>query len=253
MAPVPNILFPFSSALPPQAFDNIIEWSGINFLWLKSYLCPCVGDQGNPQPNCVVCQQRGIYWANPQGPFILLLTYVSFAGRAVDVGFSNDPTYGGEFDATPILTIPEITAPIWAQSAVMDLFIEVDSVTRYNTVLRVNENTTIPYWHNYSLTIAPTGAVTVYNQSSGNLVSGVAYTVSGLSVTLNDPTYTEGTSYTVEYTSAPIYVSYGKMGGEPHQRPFGQGLLYPKRFKIKDLDLWLRDNPIGLLSNVQGS
>jgi hypothetical protein len=256
--------FPFSTALPEAAFDDLITWAGINVLWMKSHACPCAGDTGSaqPQPLCNACFGRGFYWDPPQGPFIVLITFISWIGRNVAIGEEIDPAYGMTFEAGPILTIQNTTANsvIWQQANTNDIFIEMQAQMRFQSTLRVGQNMTIPQWQilgqpNTSFSIPPSGAVVVENPTLMQPVqTGISYTVNGGTVTLNPDGYFPqgypvGTSYTVEYFSQPTYVIQEKFGGLMHSRPFGQGITYPHRYKIQMLDLWLRDKA-GLSTQV---
>lgn len=242
-----NPITPFYAALPEAAFDNLIKWAGINVYWKKNHNCPCVGDTGSPNPSCTACLGRGWYWEDPQGPFIVLMTLVTWIGRNVDMGEQTDPNYGMVFQGHPIITIPATLQPIWAEATTNDLFIEYDNIQRFQATLRVGQQQTIPAWHilGGSLTIAPSGAVVVEDPTINQPVSGIAYTVSGGTVTLNPNSqypagYPDGTAYTVDYTSSTIFVINEPYGGLAHVRPFGQGITYPRRWKMSLLDMWLR-------------
>lgn len=239
---------PFYVAFPPAAFEGIINWAGVNILYMKSHACPCVGDVGNPNPKCNVCLARGIYWDPPTGPYVVLITLITQGGRNISfLGDQTDQTFGPISEGDPTLTIPNTTGALFAEASLYDAYIETDATMRFNSVLRVGQEETLPAWHFSNLTIAPTGAVIVEDPTIVQPVSGVTYVVSGSTVTIAG--YPEGTSYTVEYQSAPVFISYDKMGSLPHVRPFGQGLLYPRRFKIKLLDLWIRQK-FGLSTNL---
>lgn len=241
--------FGFSVALPPDAFNDLITWAGIKVLYLKAHACPCAGDTGSaqPQPRCNACFGRGYYWDPPQGPFIVLVTYISWIGRNVAIGETMDPTYGQVDNAGPIITIQNSPANqvIFQQTNTKDLFVEVNATQRFQATMRVGENEIVPQWQilgapNTSFSIAPTGAVVVEDPVLMQPVGGVAYTVNGGQVVLSGG-YPTGTAYTVEYYSQPTFVIEEAFGGLMHARPFGQGLLYPHRYKMQLLDLWLRD------------
>ena len=254
----PPPIIPFQYALPPAAFDNLIGWSGISVLWMKSHLCPCVGDTGTSNApdillqsgiaNCPVCLGRGLYWDPPIGPFTILMTWITFTGRNVNIGQEMNETYGEVHEGHPVITIPETTGILWQSVSEFDAIIESDAVMRFNSILNYGENVSLPSWHDYSLTIAPSGAVVVEDPTTGIPTSGVAYTVSGLSVILSSD-YPDNTAYTVEYISCPVYILYEKYGGLPHVRPF-QNLNFPRRYKLSILDFWLR-NKQGLSTNLR--
>jgi hypothetical protein len=254
----PFPMTPFIQALNLDAIDNLITWAGQNVLWMKSHSCPCVGDTGSSgsfNQHCTTCFGRGFYWDPTQGPFIVLLTLISWIGRNVDIGDTVDPTYGMVLDGHPILTIPSTLTTLWPQVNTRDIFVQRDSTMRFQATMRVGENTIVPAWHILdSITIAPSGAVIVEDPVTNQPVSGVPYTVNGGTVTLNPnlkyPTgYPTGTSYTVEYFSPVAWVIEEPYGGLAHTRPFGQGIAYPRRWKTTGLDLWLRSR-IGLSTNI---
>lgn len=249
----------FAQAMPPGAFDDLIAFGGINMTWAKSHSCPCVGDTGSAQvgsPTCQVCYGRGFYWDNLQGPFILLLTLISWIGRNVDMGEKVDPDYGMIYQGHPILTIPHPAQPIWTEANTRDVLVEPDTNMRFQATLRVNENEIVPAWHVLgSVTVAPTGAVVVEDPNINQPVkTGISYTVNGGQITLNPNSaypdgWPNGTSYTVEYYSPAVFVIEEPFGGLSHVRPFGQGLLYPKRWKLTLLDMYLR-TALGNSSNI---
>lgn len=243
---------PPNVALPPSIFDSLIGKFGVTVQWLKAHGCPCAGDTGNPNPDCQVCLGRAIYWDPPQGPFIVLMTFVSYIGRNVNIGAQTDQMWGPTIEGEPVLTVPVNSGILWTQASMDDAYVETAASMRFNATLRVGQNITLPHGilgATQSLTVAPSGAVVVQDPTINQPISGVSYTVSGAVVTLNTP-YPIGTAYTVEYYSCPIYVAYERFGALPHVRPFGQGFQYPKRFKISILDYYLR-NKLGSSTNIQ--
>lgn len=258
---IPITTYPnFYWLIPPPALDAIINNSSQRFLYSQGHSCPSVGDTGAPNPTyysikrCPVCLGRGIYWDpievdSNNNPIIhyALLTLISWLGRNVDFGAEQDPSYGLVERAHPILTIPTTDTELWSQASLYDVIVQMDTSTRQQAVLRVDVNDTIPAWHSIGnlLTVAPTGAVIVQDPSTAVPVSGIPYTVNGgqiiLKPTTEYPVWPEATSFTVEYYAPNTYVIFEAYGGLPHQRPFGQGLKYPRRFKLSLLDLWLRD------------
>ena len=245
----PIIYSNFAVLMPPGAFNSIIGNSGLLLQYLQAHACPCNGNSGSPNPNCTACLGRGTYWDPPQGPFIALVTLISWLGRSVDMGETIDPAWGQVDTGHPIITIPYTQQPIWTQTNTNDIFVQTDAIMRYQATLRVGENMTIPAWHILQLsavTIATSGAVIVEDPTIMQPVNGVAYTVSGGTVTLlpnieYPDGYPTGTAYTVTYYAPLAWVIQEPFGGRAHVRPFGQGLPYPRRFKTSVLDLWLRD------------
>jgi hypothetical protein len=278
--PGPSQFPPFQQAVNLTAINSLIGWAGQNAMWMKNHSCPCIGDTGSPNPVCNVCFGRGYYWDSPQGPFIVLLTLISWIGRNVDMGNKADPDYGTVFSGHPIITIPVDTPlpnaidpaclppsagvispqTLWGQVNTKDIFIYDDAPMRFQATLRVGQQEILPAWHIIDpsfLTIPTTGAVVVEDPSINQPVSGIPYTVNSTTgvITLNPtakfPTgWPVGTSYVVEYYSPPTFVVEEPFGGLAHVRAFAQGVKYPRRWKVSMLDLWLRDK-IGLSSNLQ--
>ena len=250
---------PFTSVFDPKNFDDSIQYAGQNMVWMKGHECPCVGDTGSPSgevlPQCPVCFGFGTYWDNPQGPFTVLLTMMSWVSRTVTIGQEIDPEYGNIVSGDPVLTIPFTYSPVfWEFATTNDAVVEVDAIMRFNATLRVGQNTFIPYQYLPSFSVAPSGAVVVWDPVRNTPVSGVAYTVNGTSVTLNDTTrWPTGTAYTVDYMASPFYVLFKHMGGLSHRRPFGQGGNYPVRVRIQILDIWANRNKMGSSKNIPGA
>jgi hypothetical protein len=250
---------PFQNALNLQAIDSLINWASINVLWMKNHSCPCIGESGSPRANCNVCLGRGFYWDAPSGPYGVLITLITWIGRNVDMGNAMHQDYGTIFQGHPIITIPVNVAPLWTQANTKDIIVEYDTIMRFQASLMVGEREILPAWHVLdpsALTIPPSGAVIVENPSFNQPVSGVPYNYNPttgkitLLPTVEFPTgWPTGTSYIVEYYSPLTFVIDEPFGGLAHVRPFGQGLKYPRRWKMTLLDVWLRDK-IGLSSNL---
>lgn len=245
---------PFNVAFPEEAFDDLISWSGQSVLYRKSHDCPCTYNEGPPDPNCTVCQGVGVYWDNPTGPYNVLITFMSMISRSVDIGEDFNNKYGPLMEGTPVLSIPYTTSPfLWNTASLYDLVIKQSDLIRYNVVLRLGQNPYIPPIFS-NVTVAASGAVTVYDVPTNSPVSGVAYTVeastvSGVAITLDDSNYNmTGQGFTVEFTAAPTYTLISEQSGV-HTRPFGQGGTYPRRFRLSLADLWLR-NRIASTSSV---
>jgi hypothetical protein len=164
-------------------------------------------------------------------------------------GFYTDEKVGIVQQGEPILTIPftaDSLGKVWAEAAVYDAWVEIDARSRHSANLQVGGITALPYQQN--LSIEPQGAVTVYSPQTNQVSSISNYTVSGASVLL-PPEYPVGTSYVVEFTASPVYIAYNHAGGGPHIRPLaGTQLQLPRRFKLQNLDLWLRARQPGTVS-----
>lgn len=225
--------------LPNQAFDNLITNLGQRFCWLKSHACPCIyGGQtpGAPDPQCRTCHGRGIYWDTPSDPFQALFIYVSRFSTQSQPGAQMDTDQGLNQNSEPSLTIPQVAGTVWGEASVFDIFVQIDALTRYNANLTKGGVTVLPYQQ--ELSVAVSGAVTIYDPDTSSVISISGYSVSGAAVELPSE-YPVGTAYTVEFIAAPQYVVYRSAGGAPHIRPFG-GLPEPRRFQLQQLDLWLR-------------
>lgn len=250
---------PFQNALSLSSIDSLIKWASINILWMKSHSCPCVGDTGSARPECNVCFGRGFYWDPASGPYGVLITLITWIGRNVDMGNAMDLDYGTIFQGHPIITIPVDIDPLWTQANTKDVIVEVGTTMRFQASLLVNERQILPAWHVIdptSITIAPSGAVIVEDPLINQPVSGVPYNydsttgIISLLPTAKFPNgWPDGTSYIVEYYSPLAFVIDEPFGGLAHVRPFGQGITYPRRWKMSLLDVWLRDR-IGLSTNL---
>lgn len=233
--------------LPHLAFERLIEKTGIDLMWLKSHGCPCVYGgpiPGSPDPKCVTCRGRGIYWDQPAGPFRGLITYLQRSASPTQPGTGQDTDQGLYNSSTPSLTIPAATSmawsgllpTIWQQASQYDMFVEISATTRFNARLIVGSFNAVPYQQN--VVIAASGAVTVYDTDTHMVVPVSGYVVSGAVVTLPG-TYETGTAYTVDFIASPAYVAFRDAGGSPHTRPFSN-TPQPRRFQLQQLDLWTR-------------
>ena len=101
---------------------------------MKSHNCPCVGDTGSPNQQCTACFGRGFFWDPGTGPWIVLMTLVTWIGRNVDMGENTDPDYGMVFQGHPIITIPATLEPIWSQANTNDIFVQIDAFQRFQAV-----------------------------------------------------------------------------------------------------------------------
>jgi hypothetical protein len=254
--PTPSVYVPYLPAispwvLPNQPFDAIIAQYGIRLFWLKSHDCPCMygGDiPGSPQPNCNQCAGRGIYWDEPFGPFQGLITWTDYSPKPDEPGTVVNVEQGLIQQGQPTLTIPFAAGAPWSGASVYDAFVEIDGLTRFNAQLQAGVRQALPYQQNVS--VAASGAVTIYDPQTQNIISVSGYTVSGTIVAL-PASYPQGTNYIVEFMAAPTYVALRPAGSLPHARPFGQ-VTEPRRFKIQSLDLWTRarfagEIPIGTI------
>lgn len=230
--------------MPQEGFEKLMSHYGIMLTWRKSHSCPCVFGGtlvGSPDPQCVTCQGRGVYWDQPSDPFMGLLTWRHMSPTPDEFGASIHETAGLLQHGEPTLSIPytaDTTGTIWTQASLYDAFVEVDAEDRFMATLNVGGIQAVPYQQ--GLNIPAAGAVTVYDTLSHEVQVVSGYTVSGGAVTLPD-SYPTGTAYAVEFTANPVFVALRKAGAMPMARPFGAGVVkLPRRFRIQTLDLWTR-------------
>lgn len=246
MADAPFFIPPPQQLLPKEPFENIIGRIGVRLVWQKSHLCPCTYGgslPGSPDPQCVTCSGRGTYWDPPGcGPFQGLITFMHLSPSPDEPGTIMDAKFGMIQRGEPALTIPYSAGRPWAEASINDLFIEIDAIDRFNAELQVGGVTTVPYQER--LSIKKTGAVTVWDPTTKAVVPVSGYTVSGATVTLPSG-YATSTPYVVEFNAAKAYVAWRESGSLPHDRPFGQ-INEPKRFRLQQLDLWLRGQARGV-------
>lgn len=224
--------------LPRANFEGMINAYGIDLIWFKNHACPCVWQgptPGTANPECLNCRGRGYYWDAPSAPFRGLITFIHMSPTPDEPGAQMDPKYGLQNNGDPALTITNRNPTVWAEASEFDLFCETNSISRYNANLVVGRRTSLVYPQR--VTVAPAGAVSVFNPATKQVDFPNTYTVTGTQVVLSG--YPKGTPYIVEFTAAPTYVAFRIAGSLPHVRPFGNVAL-PRRFRLQALDLWLR-------------
>lgn len=245
--PVP--FFPnFGRQLMPPALSNaMLRNNGIRMQWLPSHACPCTYSTevvGSPDPACNTCHGRGRYWDQPQpsGNFLGGLSFMHTSEAADEPGVTTDPTYGQVMHAEPTITVPSDIHPVWDLASEYDAFVEVDAVNRFGTVLTVGNSPVVPYQQGFTLLM-----VTTYDSDNKTIVplASGSYVVSGAAVMLVG--YPEGTPYTVEYNASPVWIAFRRAGGLAHNRPFGDGVALPKRYRGMLLDIWTRARNNGAL------
>ncbi len=252
--PYPNT--PTTAALPVEpysfphtAFDQSIAELGVRVTWQKSHQCPCTWyptdtvTRGTPNPGCLTCSGLGWYWDDPIGPFPALFSYAHSPLATDEPGTPMDLKMGQVLGGFPLLTLShDVNFTSWQQASEFDKFTEVDAIFRFNTNLSSNRNVTLPY--SQGLQIAATGAVTTFSLATSSVVPVTGYTVSGATVLIPD-SYPLGTPYVVEFYANPVYITFKRSGGMPHDRPFSGGKVpvspLPRRFRAAPLDLWIRN------------
>lgn len=240
---------PFAAQLMPQPqFDAVLQALGLRLGWMKSHACPCTyatDTPGSPDPNCNTCHGRGRYWDNPL-EFVGLRTFMHTASAPDEPGAIMNDNSGRSYLGEPTITVPFSATDVWNLASELDAFIELDSKTRFNTVLQVGGNTILPYQQNLDIL-----DVTGYDVTTKQVFSITNYEVSGAAVLISG--YETGQPYTVEYNAAPVYVAWRRAGATPHDRQFGAGTgNLPVRFRAMLLDLWTRArNNFGVSTSPQ--
>jgi hypothetical protein len=245
---IPDAYTPFFPPIEPYVlpranFEGIINAYGVDLTWYKSHSCPCIygGQQeGSPDPSCLTCRGRGVYWDGASAVFRGLITFIHTSPTPDEPGSMMSTQQGLITNGEPALTITDRDSTVWQEASIYDLFVEVNAVSRFNANLQVGGQTYLPYPQ--QVTVAPTGAVTVWNPTTHRVDSAPSYTVTGSQVVLND--YPIDTAYMVEFTAATTYVAYRVAGAPPHVRPFGN-VAEPRRMRLQALDLWLRSKGQG--------
>lgn len=254
--PLPTVYSPYYPSLqlrmPPEAFDVLINKTPIQLYWLRAHSCPCTfggPTPGNPDPACKNCGGLAYYWDTGVGPFSGLITFIHTSPTPDEPGARMDVDQGLMVNGEPSLTIPYtdgMSGVIWTQAALMDQFVEVNAQSRFNVNLTQGVRNVVPYQNNVS--IAASGAVTIYDTVTNDIVTNVTYTVSGRSVSLTSG-YAQGTNFMLEYYAAPSYIAYRVAGMPAHVRPF-DNLNYPRRFRLQNLDLFIRSRQGGTVPYV---
>ena len=240
----PGVIVPFFPAispyvLPSQPMDQLLAAYGIDLNWQRSHLCPCVyGGQiaGSPDPQCQTCHGLGWYWDSPSATFRGLITFMHLSPSPDEPGAIMSEKFGPIIRSEPTLTIPSTASGVYLEASMNDIFTEISATDRFEAQLQVSGVTVLPYQQN--LTVPATGAVTVYDTVTHQVDSVSGYVVSGATVTLPSG-YASGTPYVVSYTASKAYAAWRESGSMPHSRPFG-GVMLPRRFRLQQLDLWLR-------------
>ncbi len=221
-----------------EYLNDLVAQNGITLQWSKSHGCVCIyggQDPGSPDPQCLTCKGRGVYWDVLSSPFIGLITFIHTSPTPDEPGTIMSEQEGLQITGEPVVTITSDASGIYDEAGIYDLYVQPDVLNRLNVALQVGRQTTLPY--PYGATVAPSGAVTIYNTVTKRVDIAASYTVSGDSVVLNG--YPPDTSYMVEYMASPSYIAYRAAGAPAHARPFAD-TPQPKRFRLQALDLWTR-------------
>lgn len=213
--------------------------------------------QGSGQPQCLTCHGLGIYWDDPIGPFIGLVTFMSMTRSPDEPGAKMDEVAGQVLSGSPSITVAQsINNEVWSGASIDDQFIEYDAPARFNAVLVQGVQNFVPFYED--LTIESSGAVTTWDSIHNIVNPYVNYTVTGNQVQTTLPL---GTPFTVEFEATNIYLVFRKPGGQAHIRPFGtaQAQQLPRRFQAYQVDRWIRarmsmpDSVAGQTQTVSGA
>jgi len=169
----------------------------------------------------------------------MTLTHQGAGG--VEPGERVDSKLGSIVGGEPWVTVTSDAGIVWNEIAQNDLLIQTNSIVRFNSTLNSGPSGEIFLPYQQGMYVAPTGAVTTWDQATSSVIPVTGYTVSGSSVTISSG-YTPNTPYVVEFQAALMYVCFRPEGGMAQNRPFVQGsIAYPKRFRLEPLDLLIRD------------
>jgi len=246
-----------TQSMPEVAFDQQMQTVGLRLGWMKSHVCPCTQGgrvPGTADSGCNACHGRGVYWDQPL-EFLGTLTFMHTSSAPDEPGGKVDMHAGSVERSEPALTIPRSgnlnEAIVWQTAAEWDAFLEYDAVNRQNIVLLAQEGEpmVLPYQDNVTVS-----AVTTWDPTAKvvNTLTSSQYSVTN--GVLTAPGFPDGTAFTVDFTTVPVYVAFRSAGGMPHDRPFAQGRTgIPKRFHIVALDAWLRAGGINDGPNGAGA
>lgn len=191
---------------------------------------------GSPNPTCETCHGRGRWWEEPQGPYVLLRTFMHSTEAADEPGAVMDSIRGQEIHAEPTITIPSDLSPIWSEAGEFDAYVELDTIMRFETAFVTGSNTVLPYQQNLQII-----SVTAYDTNTQQIVplSSSQWTNTAGQISLIG--YPTGTAFTVSYKANPVYIAWRRSGANPHVRLFGAGTAaLPTRFRAQWLDAWIR-------------
>lgn len=252
--PVPAPYFPDAPSItqPETVFDAQFQNLGLNLGWMRSYRCPCAAGTGNPDPNCLTCFGRGIYWDSPK-KFLGYYVYMHTGSAPEEPGAAVNSRVGLTMAAEPVLSIPKngnlAENEVWTLASLFDAYVELDATTKFSDLLSTSDGRPMTLTNPVGATILSAAR---YNTASKTVTSIPldAVTVSGGVVTVDASM--DGMGLSVDYTALPTHVAYNKTGGVIHNRPFAQGRDgLPKRFHIQALDAFLRSSTgSGAMGNI---
>lgn len=210
--------------LSPDAFNAFLRSIGQQYVWRKSFACPCVDPHsGAARPSCPLCFGKGRQWnagvsgiagmagAKTQREWAQFGVYES--GDAVIVVGSDQPMYAiGQFDrVTALNATNRFSVVLTHGSPVERLLMTVASIDRV-------------FW------LTPDGTATVEGGVPVVAASGALSWVNG-----GEP------QAEVKYTiSGAKFLDYFCYGDFPSNRNAQSGSPLPKRVVLRDFDLFMR-------------
>lgn len=214
--------------LNPAAFNAWLANIGQQFLWRKSFRCPCVNPHsGAPKPGCPVCFGKGSIW-NPAVPAV-----AGMAGQKIQQRWQQ---MGQWQDGDAVVTIPE-NSPMY-EAGKYDRMLMLNSTDYFSFVLtrgdaqeRVHEpveKVTRLFW---------------LNQQGNAIVEGTVFPTVNADGTLTWPVSGGpplGTQYTITGTRFSEYFVWDQY---PSDRNEHSGARLPKRVVLRRFDLFGRDLP----------
>lgn len=228
---------------PGTVFNAQFQNLGLNLGWLRSHTCPCSADSGNPDPNCLSCYGRGVYWDDPK-QFLGYFVYMHTGSAPQEPGAAVSERTGLTAAAEPILSIPAAgdlaETEVWTLASLFDAYVELDARTRYSDLVTTSDGRPMTLTNPVGATIL---SVRRYDTATKKSVDFPLDEVTLANGIITVDSSLDGMSFAIEYTALPVYVAYNKVGGVIHNRPFAQGRdSLPKRFHLQALDAFLRSS-----------
>ena len=209
----------------PAAFDSHLNNIGQQFLWRRSYACPCVSPtSGASKPNCPQCRGKGRIW--------------DATSTACVAGMANQKTaqewakFGMWQSGDAVVTIPQ-ASPMY-DMGMFDRVVMLNSDDVFSLVLTrggVNEKI-----------FEPVKSVTrlFWLDAQSNIVDGALPTVASdgtISWATGATQPAVGTQYTIQGMKFSEYFCFGPF---PSDRNEHQGMRLPKRVVLRKFDLFGR-------------
>lgn len=203
--------------LNPADFNAFIANIGQQFLWQKSYACPCINPATqSPQPQCPQCHGKGHIWAEP------IAGIAGVPSQSVQRKFSQI----GQWEAGDmILTIPS-DSPLY-DIGMYDRVLQVNGNDPFSTTLRKGFNDKLP-WKAKTIQRAFWLGAGVVVDATPPIQDANGVLVFGTDAPLN------GTTYSVTGTKFSEYFVYQSFPGD---RGHHFGAALPLRVQLRRFDL----------------